>query len=184
MTLNELYSLHPEIQQKFEEFEKQENVTYKDISSYLLNFKELQYTKKALLIKNNGEIAIKIAQLIHKDHYDYTYADFNNPNQKTKIICNYCGEEICTDFSHHISGKGGCRKCNNPRKITTEIFIERANKVHNNKYDYSKTIYKNLYEPVIIICPEEGHGEYLQKPSDHLAGCGCQKCHPQKVKRT
>ena len=43
-------------------------------------------------------------------------------------------------------------------------------------------IYKNLYTPIKIICPI--HGEFYQNPSDHLAGCDCQKCHPQKRRRT
>ena len=29
-----------------------------------------------------------------------------------------------------------------PRKLIKEIFIERSNKVHNNKFDYSLVEYK------------------------------------------
>ena len=60
------------------------------------------------------------------------------------------------------------------KRITTETFIEKSNIVHNNKYDYSKSIYQGGNVPVCIICPE--HGEFWQKPSDHLSGCGCKKC--------
>ena len=52
-------------------------------------------------------------------------------------------------------------------------FIEKANKKHCNKYDYSKVNYINSHTEVIIICPE--HGEFLQRPSTHLR-CGCPKC--------
>lgn len=58
--------------------------------------------------------------------------------------------------------------------ITTEEFIERASKVHNGKYDYSKTVYVNNYTKVCIICPE--HGEFWQRPNDHLRGRGCKVC--------
>lgn len=61
-----------------------------------------------------------------------------------------------------------------PKKITTEIFIERANIIHSNKYDYSKTKYTGCYTPVCIICPI--HGDFEQKPYLHLYGDGCQKC--------
>lgn len=60
------------------------------------------------------------------------------------------------------------------RKITTEIFITRANIVHNNKYDYSKTIYIKAIEKVDIICPE--HGVFKQAPNQHILGDGCKKC--------
>ena len=33
-------------------------------------------------------------------------------------------------------------------KYNTEIFIEKAKLIHGNKYDYSKTIYKNAIKMV------------------------------------
>lgn len=60
------------------------------------------------------------------------------------------------------------------RKVTTEEFISRARLVHGDKYDYSKTIYKNATEKVIITCPI--HGDFLQYPYSHLQGNGCKKC--------
>lgn len=55
-----------------------------------------------------------------------------------------------------------------------ERFIERANAIHNNKYDYSKVDYKDCNTKVCIICPE--HGEFWQTPKQHLKGHGCKKC--------
>ena len=60
------------------------------------------------------------------------------------------------------------------KKITTEEFIERAIKVHNGKYNYSKTEYKTAKDKVCIICPV--HGEFWQAPTNHLNGSGCMKC--------
>ena len=59
-----------------------------------------------------------------------------------------------------------------PRKLTTEQFIEKARKVHGNKYDYSKVKYINNKTKVCIICHE--HGEFYQTPHRHLKGRGCQ----------
>lgn len=56
----------------------------------------------------------------------------------------------------------------------TEEFIEKARKVHGDKYDYSKTEYVNNATKVCIIC--QAHGEFWQRPNDHLAGKGCPKC--------
>jgi protein-arginine kinase activator protein McsA len=59
-------------------------------------------------------------------------------------------------------------------KLTIEKFIERANKVHNYKYDYSLIKYKNIFTNIKIICPI--HGEFKQIPHKHLQKHGCQKC--------
>lgn len=59
-------------------------------------------------------------------------------------------------------------------KLTTNEFIERAKLKHDNKYNYSKVEYINSKTKVIIICPI--HGEFEQKPYNHLYGQGCPKC--------
>ena len=61
-----------------------------------------------------------------------------------------------------------------PKKLTTEKFIEVARKVHGNKYDYSKVVYKSTHDKVCIICPE--HGEFWIRPDNFLNGHGCKKC--------
>ena len=59
-------------------------------------------------------------------------------------------------------------------KLTQDEFIERCRKIHRNKYDYSKTIYKHQQGKIIIICPI--HGEFEQKSYNHLIGRGCSNC--------
>ena len=58
-------------------------------------------------------------------------------------------------------------------------FIKRANEIHGDKYDYSKTEYINNKTKVCIICPE--HGEFWQRPDVHLKGSGCKKCVQKKL---
>lgn len=62
------------------------------------------------------------------------------------------------------------------RKLTTEDFVKKAREVHGDKYDYSKVDYKNNSTKVCIICKEDGHGEFYQKPKDHIRGNGCPWC--------
>lgn len=61
-----------------------------------------------------------------------------------------------------------------PWKLTTENFIEKARKVHGEKYDYSKVIYIHSNTKVLIGCKE--HGYFLQIPSTHLRKKGCPLC--------
>jgi hypothetical protein len=58
------------------------------------------------------------------------------------------------------------------------IFIDKSNKKHNHKYDYSKVEYINSKNKVIIICPK--HGEFSQLPNKHVFGWGCKKCGIEK----
>lgn len=62
-----------------------------------------------------------------------------------------------------------------PVKLTTEKFIEKAIKIHGNKYDYSQTEYINSKHKVKIYC-NSCKEFFLQTPTDHLSGCGCPKC--------
>ncbi len=59
-------------------------------------------------------------------------------------------------------------------KLTTEEFIEKAKAVHGDRYDYSKVLYDDMSTKVCIICKK--HGEFWQRPSNHIAGRGCTKC--------
>ena len=62
------------------------------------------------------------------------------------------------------------------RKKTTEEFIQEAKEKHGGKYDYSNVDYVNYHTKVCIVCHKPGHGEFWQKPKNHLSGCGCPKC--------
>ena len=61
------------------------------------------------------------------------------------------------------------------RKLTTEEFIEKSQKIHGcDKYDYSKVDYITNKKIVIIICKK--HGPFNQYPMCHLKGYDCLKC--------
>ena len=60
------------------------------------------------------------------------------------------------------------------KRKTTEEFVERAQQVHGDRYDYSKVEYTFSKNKVCIVCPD--HGEFWQISNSHLAGRGCSKC--------
>lgn len=64
------------------------------------------------------------------------------------------------------------------KRLTIYDFIERANMVHNFKYNYDKSLYENSKVKLIITCEE--HGDFLQIPNDHLRGRGCPGCGGRK----
>jgi very-short-patch-repair endonuclease len=59
-------------------------------------------------------------------------------------------------------------------RLTNKEFIDKANTVHKNKYDYSLVNYNNNRLKVKVICKE--HGLFEQEAGSHLKGCGCPKC--------
>lgn len=127
--------------------------------------------------KLNTNEFIKRSREIHGDKYDYSKINYVNSQTKVCIICPKHGEFWQTP-SHHLKGIG-CPKCGiesvqKSHISTAEEFINKAREVHGNKYDYSKINYVNSRTKVCIICPE--HGEFWQKPNDHLMGKGCPKC--------
>ena len=60
------------------------------------------------------------------------------------------------------------------KRLTTEEFIEKARAVHGDAYSYGRTVYVRSADKVIITCPE--HGDFEQRPNDHLSSKGCAKC--------
>lgn len=60
------------------------------------------------------------------------------------------------------------------KKQTTEQFIEKAHKVHGDRYDYSLVKYFASDKNVEILCKK--HGPFWQRPNNHLFHKGCPKC--------
>jgi len=122
--------------------------------------------------KCNTEYFIEKARKVHGDKYDYSKVNYVNATTPIKIICQEHGEfEQRPD--KHLAGHN-CPKCTKHYKRNTTEFIEEANIIHNNKYNYSKVNFVNVHTKVIIICPI--HGDFEQTPHMHLQGKGCPKC--------
>jgi len=119
------------------------------------------------------------AKMIHKDTYDYSKVNYTNSNNKVIIICKKHGDFEQLPSNHY---KYGCSKCgseNNKRNKELKQkckndFTKKANLVHNNIYDYSKSEYINVISKIIVIC--KLHGEFTITPNNHLRGKGCAGC--------
>lgn len=112
------------------------------------------------------------------DKYDYSKVEYIDYESPVTIICPIHGEFI-TKPVVHLKSVTGCPKCgrekaNKSESSTTELFIEKASKKHNNRYNYSKVKYISQSFKVDIICPK--HGVFKQLPGNHLQGQGCPRC--------
>lgn len=119
----------------------------------------------------------------HGNKFNYNEIKFKTAHTKVKIKCNKHDFFFYQTPNLHLTSDFCCPKCKNeyksessPRRNSREKFIQLANEIHDNKYDYSKVVYKNNKTPVIIIYDGK---EYEQRPDSHLQG----KC-PEQVWKT
>lgn len=121
---------------------------------------------------------INKAITVHGTKYNYDLVKYIDNKSTVEVVCSIHGS-FNQIAANHLQGNG-CPKCRNEQRnknkvLTTEKFIEKSNLVHDNKYDYTKSVYqKNNLCNVIITCPF--HGDFVQKAIHHLIGKGCTPC--------
>lgn len=130
---------------------------------------------------------IEDAIKIHSNKYDYSKSNYLGAVFKLEIVCPRHGSFFQTPASHITGAKSGCRKCSNEILATKnskrgkelfgksqEWFIQKANSIHGETFDYSQARYTNYYTKVIVICKH--HGSFKITPDCHLHGTGCRTC--------
>lgn len=161
-----------------------------DINTHIIckdKYGELKVKPKFLLYNlplnltfavNKTEYFINKANEVHGiGKYDYSLVEYVNSKDKVKIICNTHGV-FEQSPGKHLGGKG-CRKCAfkriaSDKKYSRDVYIEKAIKVHGNKYTYDNVEYNSSSDIVEITCPI--HGNFKQIAPNHLSGMGCPKC--------
>ena len=124
--------------------------------------------------------AVEKIKAKHGDKFDYSLVRYESIDDNLKIICPKHGI-FEKSYQRMMTAKTPCPKCLEikPRPILdhqkfTDTFIERAKKIHGDKYDYSLVEYKNNYTKVKIICSK--HGVFEQTPTNHYHTAGCTYC--------
>jgi len=122
---------------------------------------------------------ISQAKAIHGSKYDYTHVIYVNNKTPIELICFDHGSffPLPRDFIHK---KSGCPACANKKrgayhKKDTNWFIETAQTIHGDKYDYTRVVYQRYHNKVEILCPE--HGLFYQTAGGHISQKqGCPTC--------
>ncbi len=131
-----------------------------------------------------NEEFIKLAKEKYGNFFDYSFVNYKGCYSKVDIICPKHGKFETTPIKH-LQNEYGCPLCykderGSKKRDNKTDFVEKANIVHNNRFDYSKVNYINSRTKVVIICPE--HGEFEVTPHNHLhANSGCPICQKQKI---
>jgi very-short-patch-repair endonuclease len=160
------------------------NTCHNEFTATLNNISAGKWCKSCGQVKSHTAQMMKIDEFLerskdaHGDTYDYSKVTMNGVDRPVTIVCKIHGDFEQTPYKHYFD-KNGCPACGiinraDSNRYTLCEFVSKANKVHQNKYDYSKVVYVNSQTPVIITCNE--HGDFSQAPNSHLQGCGCEKC--------
>ncbi len=146
------------------------------------------YIKLATSLKNFKTLKefIKEAKKIHGDKYDYSKVDYKNGRVPLIIICKKHGEFKQSWNHHRISN--GCPECykeyrrSNPvGKYGHDTFLIKANKKHNNQYEYLSE-YIGAHTKIKVRC-KKCDGIFYPTPGNHLFGTGCPRCKQSKAEK-
>ena len=124
--------------------------------------------------KSNKKDFIKKSNKIYDNFFNYDLVEYKDYKTKVKIICPVHGTFEQSPKQHFKNI--GCSKCKNEINISNSLdnFKKKASEIHNDEYDYSKSIYKSSNSKIIISCRK--HGFFEQRVDHHLSGSKCPKC--------
>lgn len=139
--------------------------------------------KRVMPKRSNTSKFILDANNTHNGFYSYEKSIYTGCDEKLLIICPLHGE-FSQSAKAHVSGEG-CPECGKIKAIksktkTNDQFVEKANQIHGNKYDYSLCEYEHCRKEVKIIC--DIHGEFVRTAYQHINGYGCNSCSKSKSK--
>ena len=122
-----------------------------------------------------------------KDKQSHIFKDGNQRDGIIEIVGNYVDNrtkiKVKTNYGFCYA-KPNALLCGYGVNIEAAInknnyWINKACKIHNNKYDYSLIKYVTCETKVRIICSI--HGEFLQNSKNHLNGTGCPICKKKSI---
>jgi ferredoxin-like protein FixX len=134
-------------------------------------------------MKDNNEEFLERIRNTHSSKIICDKTQYVNHSEKVILKCPTHGFFKKTPKDLLIK-KQGCPKCGYEQaslknKSSQIDFINKANIIHNNFYDYSLVEYNNAITKVKILCPK--HGVFKQNPKDHInQSHGCPLCASSK----
>ena len=121
----------------------------------------------------------KQADIIHHNRFKYVPSSYTNTRGSIKFFDPVTNDNYEQRIVNHLKGSlpRELQKKEFADKSQSEFIINAAS-VHNGFYSYEHVEYINNQTKVLITCPK--HGDFLQKPNDHLSGHGCPSCKSEK----
>lgn len=146
--------------------------------------------------KSNTEEWVKKASYVHNGFFIYDeHTQYTGANNKITVKCPRHGY-FEVKANNHLHGHN-CPQCRkegfkhpitplpkvnaSTKKLTAEEFFNRLREIHGDKYDTSKTVFKDVRTKVTLTCHAkdeygEEHGDFETLPLKLFLGRGCRKC--------
>lgn len=134
--------------------------------------------------KSNTQYKSELFEL-YGDKITYNNIHYCGIKSIVSFECTFCGSRYSRNARKLLLGKFKCKSCSlkNIYKENFKVFLEKANKKYNYKYDYSESVYKSTDVKIKIKCPK--HGYFYQTPYKHLSlKYGCPACANDFNKKT
>lgn len=123
--------------------------------------------------RNRPEDFLLKARKAHGDYYDYSLVSYTGLHHPITIVCPVHGKFTQKPVKH-IAGQG-CKRCKGFEVWNSEEFLEKAEKIHGDKYSYVDSDYLKTNIKIKIYC-KSCHNQFEQTPNSHLSGSGCPFC--------
>lgn len=120
-----------------------------------------------------------IAAVIHNNNFDYSEVKdehITDRFSKIPLTCNTCYSPWRPTINDHISHKTGCPYCAGNAPITLESFLEKAEEIHGDLYDYSQVQEEHIHGnksiiPVLCIKCNKIWWPDINNHINHRNGC-------------
>ena len=128
--------------------------------------------------KLTQEAVLERFRRVHGDRYDYSEVVYAHSQTKVEIICREHGPFL-QGPAEHAKGQG-CPRCARRKQTGAppqpwSAIEQRLLAVHNGKYSYDGTGYRDTNSKIRATCPE--HGDFFPQVASHLSGkFGCRDC--------
>lgn len=118
----------------------------------------------------------------HGDLYNYDMVEYKNSHTAVTIICSSHGP-FHQAPKDHWNGQG-CPKCSaiargKSRRINSDVFFDKCNEIHEGRFEYDRTSYKNMRSSIAVKCPI--HGWFYPNARHHQSGASCPDCNRENM---
>ena len=133
------------------------------------------------LLKINNDFVQKSTNLFG-NRFEYL-SEYKSYHDSIELKCIEHNEFFKVSARNHLrSQTGSCPKCKtnhmkNIKNVEQDYFIKKSTKIFGNKFNYSKTSYKNKKDKIILICNVHNCEFEIEPKSHYFSNSGgCIEC--------